>query len=93
MKEQDFKTVTDILRESQVVLDSVKENYFQVASEAWRKPFDHCICSQGDYFERDISQNLLSYARISFLPSPGTFQYIYLLLCLKHHGRYLMFRY
>jgi hypothetical protein len=32
-----FKTVSDIESESQVVLDSIKENDFHGASEAWEK--------------------------------------------------------
>jgi hypothetical protein len=52
-----FQTVSDIQSESQVVLDSMKENDFQGASEAWKHRWDHCIQSQGDFFERDGSQN------------------------------------
>jgi hypothetical protein len=46
-----FETVFDIQRESQVVLDITEENYFDGASEEWKKIWDHCIRSQGDYFE------------------------------------------
>jgi hypothetical protein len=42
--------------ESQAVLESIKENDFHGAFEAWKKQWDHCICSQ-DYFEGDGSQN------------------------------------
>jgi hypothetical protein len=52
-----FETVSDIQRESQVVLDSIKENDFHGAFEAWKKRVDCCILSQGDYFEGDVSQN------------------------------------
>jgi hypothetical protein len=52
-----FETVSDIQRELQAVLDSIKENYFHGAFEAWNKRWDHYIRSQGDYFERDGSQN------------------------------------
>jgi hypothetical protein len=31
-----------------VVLDSIMENDFRGASEAWKKQWDHCIWSQGD---------------------------------------------
>jgi hypothetical protein len=34
---QHFETVSDIQRESQVVLDSNKKNYLHSAFEAWRK--------------------------------------------------------
>jgi hypothetical protein len=40
-----------------VVLVSIKENYFRGAFEVWRKQWDGCICSLGDYFEGDVSQN------------------------------------
>jgi hypothetical protein len=49
--------VSDIQRESQAVLDSIKENYFRCAFEAWKKLWDRCIHSQGDYIEEDGSQN------------------------------------
>jgi hypothetical protein len=52
-----FETLSDIQRESQAVLDSIKENYFYGALEAWKKLLDRCILSQGDYFEGDDSQN------------------------------------
>jgi hypothetical protein len=45
-----FKTVPDIQRELQAILDSIKENDFHGAFEAWKKQWDHCIHSQGDYF-------------------------------------------
>jgi hypothetical protein len=52
-----FKTVSDIQRESQAVLDSIRENDFHGAFEVLKKQWDHCIRSQGDYFEGDGSQN------------------------------------
>jgi hypothetical protein len=52
-----FETVSDIKRESQAVLDSIKENDFHGAFEAWKKQWDRCIRSQGEYFEGDGSQN------------------------------------
>jgi hypothetical protein len=56
-KGQHFETVSDIQRESQVVLNSIKENDFHSAFEAWKNRWDCCICSQGDYFEGEGSQN------------------------------------
>jgi hypothetical protein len=53
LKGQHFETVSDIQKESQAVLDSSKENYFHSAFEAWKKQWDFCIRSQGDYFEGD----------------------------------------
>jgi hypothetical protein len=49
--------VNDIKRELQAVLDSIKENDFHSAFEAWKKRWDCCVRSQGDDFEGDSSQN------------------------------------
>jgi hypothetical protein len=57
LKGQCFETVSDIQRESQVVLNSIKKNDFHGASEAWKKLWDRCIHCQGDYFEGDGNQN------------------------------------
>jgi hypothetical protein len=57
LKGQSFDTVSDIQRELQAVLESIKENDFHGASEVWKKQWDRCIHSQGDYFEGDGSQN------------------------------------
>jgi hypothetical protein len=57
LKRLRFETVSDIQRESQAVLNSIKENDFHSAFEAWEKQWDRCIHSQGDYFEGDGSQN------------------------------------
>jgi hypothetical protein len=57
--------VSDNQRESQAVLNSIKENDFHSAFEVWKKRWDRCICSQEDYFEGDRSQNSVSYASIS----------------------------
>jgi hypothetical protein len=52
--------VSDIQKESQAVLDSIKENDFHCAFEAWEKRWDLCILSKGDYFEGDGSPNWVS---------------------------------
>jgi hypothetical protein len=57
LKGRCFETVSDFRRESQAVLDSIKENDFHGAFETWEKRWDHCIHSQGDYFDGDDSQN------------------------------------
>jgi hypothetical protein len=57
LKERRFERVSDIQKESQAILDSVKENDFHGAFEAWEKRWDRCIRSQGDYFEGDGSRN------------------------------------
>jgi hypothetical protein len=57
MRGRSFETVADIQRESQAVLNSNKESDFHGASEVWKKRGNRCICSQGDYFEGNSSQN------------------------------------
>jgi hypothetical protein len=56
LKGRCFGTVSDIQRESQVILDSMKENDFTVLLKH-EKRWDFCVHSQGDYFEGDGSQN------------------------------------
>jgi hypothetical protein len=60
LKRRSFETVSDIQRESQAVLDNIKENDFHGAFEAWKKRWDRCIRSHGDYIEGDGRQNLVS---------------------------------
>jgi hypothetical protein len=57
LKGRRFETVSDIQRKWQAVLDSVKENDFHGAFKVWKKLWDRCIRSQGDYFEGDGSKN------------------------------------
>jgi hypothetical protein len=52
-----FETVSDILRELQAVLDSIKESDFHSVFEAWKNRWDRCIRARGDYFEGNGSQN------------------------------------
>jgi hypothetical protein len=53
VKEQRFETVSDIQWEPQSVFNSIKENDFYGAFEAWKKRWNSCMRSQGDYFEAD----------------------------------------
>jgi hypothetical protein len=57
LKGRRLEMVSNIRRESQVVLNSIKENDFHSAFGAWKKRCDHCMHSQGLYFEGDGSQN------------------------------------
>jgi hypothetical protein len=52
-----FERVSDIQRESQVILDSIKENDFHGAFEALEKRWNRRIRSQGDYSEVNGSKN------------------------------------
>jgi transposase len=54
LKRRHFKTVSDNQRESQAVLNSIKENYFHGSFKAKKKNkkgWNHCIRSQGGCFE------------------------------------------
>jgi hypothetical protein len=53
LKGRHFETVSDIQRDSQAVLNSIKENDFHSSFEAQTKVWDHCIRSQGHYFDGD----------------------------------------
>jgi hypothetical protein len=55
LKGRHFRTVSDIQRESQVVLNNIKEKVFHSTSEAWQKLWDYCTHSQEHYFEGDAS--------------------------------------
>jgi hypothetical protein len=57
LKEQHYETVSDIQRQSQAVLNNIKENDFHGAFEAWKERLTHCVRSQGEYFGGDGSQN------------------------------------
>jgi hypothetical protein len=57
LKGRRFETVSHIQRESQAVLDSIKENDFHGVSERGKNRWDRCIRSQGNYFEGYGSQN------------------------------------
>jgi hypothetical protein len=52
-----FETVSDIQRESQAVLDSIKENDFQGAFKHGKNKMGSLYTFQGDYFEGDGNQN------------------------------------
>jgi hypothetical protein len=57
LKGRHFETLSDVQRESQAVLDSIKENDLHGAFEACKKPWDRSIPYQGDYFVGVGSQN------------------------------------
>jgi hypothetical protein len=44
-------TVAEIQRESQKVVDSLPQNYFDAAFQKWQERCDRCIAAQDDYFE------------------------------------------
>jgi hypothetical protein len=52
LKERRFGTVSDSQRESQALLDNIKENDRHGTFEAWKERSDRCMHSKGD-----VSQN------------------------------------
>jgi hypothetical protein len=63
-----LETVSDIQRESQAVLESIKGKWLPRCFWSMKKKWwDRCIRPQGDYFEGDGSQNWVSLVSISFL--------------------------
>jgi hypothetical protein len=56
-KGQRFETVSDIEREPQAVLNSIKENEFHGAFEAWKKAMKSPYTFQNNYFEGHGNQN------------------------------------
>jgi hypothetical protein len=55
-KGRHFETVSDIQRESQAVLDSIRMVTSTVLLKGGKKRWYRCIRSQGNYFEGDGSQ-------------------------------------
>jgi hypothetical protein len=42
--------------ESQAVLNTLTEHDFQDALQKWRKCWERCVCTEGDYFDGDGGQ-------------------------------------
>jgi len=55
LKGRRFQTLEEIQAESQVVLNTLQENYFQECFKKWQHSWDCCQASEGDYFEGDAS--------------------------------------
>lgn len=53
LKSHYFETIDQIQMESQAILDSLQEDDFQNAFKSWKRRWEHCISSKGDYFEVD----------------------------------------
>jgi hypothetical protein len=56
LKGRRFETVSDMQRELQAILDSIKENDFHGAFEAWKKRWDR-VCVPKETFVGDGNQN------------------------------------
>jgi hypothetical protein len=51
-----FDRVEEIQRDSQNVLDRLREQDFHNAFQQWQRRWDRCVAAQGNYFEGDASQ-------------------------------------
>jgi hypothetical protein len=79
LNEQHSESVSDTLKELQVVLDSIKNNNFHGASESWKKLWNHCIHSQWDFCRRR-KPNLCALSQQLFLTQSRNFP-----ICLVCH--------
>jgi len=59
LKGRRFDTSEEIQAETQKVLDTLAEKYFQEAFQKWRRRWDRCLHGGGDYFEGDGDQYVL----------------------------------
>ena len=48
-----FQSVDEIQQNSQRQLHTISQNEFQGAFEKWRKQWERCVASRGEYFEGD----------------------------------------
>jgi transposase len=53
LKGRRFNTTEEIQANSQRVLDTLTEKYFQEAFQKWRRRWDWCLDEEGNYFESD----------------------------------------
>jgi hypothetical protein len=51
LKGRRFYTIEEIQAESQRVLDTLTEKDFQEAFKKWRRQWDRCLYTGGNYFE------------------------------------------
>ena len=56
LKGRRFDTITEIQAETQKVLNTLTEKDFQEAFQKWRRWWDRCLHSGGNYFEGDSGQ-------------------------------------
>jgi len=55
LKGRRFQTIEEIKENSQQDLRAITQNTFQDALQNWKKPWERCINSRGEYFEGDKS--------------------------------------
>ena len=57
MKGRRFVTIEDIKTLLQDELKTIQKSAYQNCFEDWKKHWHKCIISEGDYFERDNTDN------------------------------------
>jgi hypothetical protein len=74
LKGRRLETMSDIQRESQAVIDTIKENDFHGAFEAWGKRWDRCIRSQEAILKETTAKFKYVKSVFLFWLTPGTFR-------------------
>jgi len=59
LKGRRFDTITEIQAEMQKVLNTLTEKDFQEAFQKWRRQWDQCQHSEGNYFKGDGGRQAL----------------------------------
>jgi hypothetical protein len=61
LKARNFTDMAEVQRESLAVRDSISIEGFRQCFQQWEQHWDHCIQSQGEYFEGAKVSNLYNY--------------------------------
>jgi len=61
-----FADAAEVQQESLVALDSISIENFRQCFQQWEQHWDHCIQSQGEYFEVTKVSNLYKYFKYIF---------------------------
>ena len=59
LKGRRFQTTEEIQENAIRELRAITENALQEAFQQWKKRWERCIASRGDYFEGDSAQNVV----------------------------------
>jgi hypothetical protein len=58
LKKRCFKTIEKVRENSMTELRAITESPFQEAFQQWKKRWERCIASRGDYLERNSAYNV-----------------------------------
>jgi len=59
LKGHRFQTIEEIQENAIRELRTITESPFQEAFQQWKKRWERCIASRGDYFEEDSALNVV----------------------------------